>query len=198
MVQHPFPYLSDLKAKFQEYGLRDVSKITSCSERDISSLEERFSIKLPKAYREFLLWMGRDGGLFLQKQYRYEVLPIINAGVYEILARKQSGFFLPRDAFVIGIELSESFYFFRCSEGENPPIYIFMDEEEQGYMRGERTMNEVPREWAFLFDKPKKDFSVFSASFTEYLNYWLNVYFETKKEAKELEYKRRNGPQDNT
>jgi hypothetical protein len=197
LPNHQYLFLNDLKAKYQTFCLEEVPNVVPCSDDDISKLEQQFSCRLPLAYREFLLWMGR-GGSFIEKDHLYDSLPFLNEYARKTLAQKRSDLNLPPDTFVFAMDMSESFYFFRCIEGDNPPIYIFMDEAEQNYIRGEKKLEQFSPEWAFLFHEPKKDFGIFSKSFVQYLNYWLDVHIRAKERAKYWEQKRLKRMRGNT
>jgi len=50
-------YFNDSKQFLAANGIPDP---VGCSEREISEIEARYGYEMPEAYREYLLWMGKD------------------------------------------------------------------------------------------------------------------------------------------
>ena len=173
-----FRFLVALVARFEAHCQEDLVNVLPCSQADILRLEEQFEIKLPAAYREFLLWVGRGGGQFLQKQYRYDVLGVISSAAREILESRLPGVTLPSKALVIALDIDESFYFIPSNEGDDPRVFIFMDEAQKDYMRNHPARKNLAAQWNFLSEGPGEAFGVFSSTLSSCLNYWLDVYIE--------------------
>src|SRR5207248_219520 len=116
-------YLDAVKTRLEKLQQRfpfvDPEKIVPCTEEEVRKLEQQVGLKLPQAYREFLLWMGHNGGGLLQgSDCFYQHLPRIQKGAVELL--EEDGFPdpLPADAFVFLMHQGYQFDFFRVSEGD--------------------------------------------------------------------------------
>ena len=125
-------YLDKAKARLEELKLLAHDEVSPCTEEEVAALEKQLNIHLPGAYREFLLWMGRDGGnLLVGTDYSYEILPKLKSWAMELLSEKNLSHLLPDDAFVFLMHQGYQFMFFRLSEGEDPPIYYYNQPAQQ-------------------------------------------------------------------
>src|SRR5438309_11065021 len=57
---------SNLLDRLLQAGLASRDTVIGCSDEEIRLIEDRFDIRLPKAYREFLNITGKCGGAFLE------------------------------------------------------------------------------------------------------------------------------------
>lgn len=120
-----------------QFGTFRSRRCVPCSMGEVHTLEERIGRSLPAAYKEFLLWAGKYAGGFLAgSDWEYGTLPDLQESARALL--KEDKFWarlngiemsldLPDDAFVFLIHQGSSFYFFRFSEGEDPPVYEYLD-----------------------------------------------------------------------
>ncbi len=119
-------YLDRVKERVQELHLLAQNVVWPCTEQEIEQLEEWLNIELPAAYKEFLLWMGhRAGQLFADASCNYWDLEGNQTLAVEILHENSFPTSLPKDAFVFLINQGYKFYFFRLSEGADPPVYYY-------------------------------------------------------------------------
>lgn len=164
-------YLDVAKATYAHLLPKDATKVVPCSETDVSILEERFSIKLPTAYREFLLWMGQHGGGFWVGHYGfYKELPDINVWARALVLEGNTDPQLPEDAFVFFWDVAQSFYFFRTNEGDDPPVYFYMDPSLENYLRRSTRQDEIRPAYSFLFENSRRaGFALRSPSFSQCL-----------------------------
>lgn len=60
-------YLDKAKEKFKAmlFELNQMEKLTPVTCEKIQRLEQFFGFKIPQSYRDFLEWMGEDGGDFM-------------------------------------------------------------------------------------------------------------------------------------
>ena len=73
----------DIYAKYLE---KEFGEPWGCSEKDIESLENEFKCSLPKAYQEYLLWMGKDAnGVFQGSEWFYDCVMHNTALLPELL-----------------------------------------------------------------------------------------------------------------
>jgi hypothetical protein len=124
-------YLDRVKKRLDELYMLPPAELKPCTEEEIVELEQRLGVKLPQAYREYLLWMGHGGGSFtVGTECLYEDLPQIQHWARELLEEDQFLLKLPEDAFVFEMHQGYTFNFFRLSEGDDPPVYTY--EEDSG------------------------------------------------------------------
>lgn len=132
-------YLDKFKSRFRELEylfLGDKSayntKLIPCTKEEIYGLESRLQLFLPDAYKEFLLWGGKWARGFLEgsscgSYCFFEDLLDIQEIAVELLEDNQFAESLPPDAFVFFMHQGYFFRFFKTSEGNNPPIYSYLD-----------------------------------------------------------------------
>ena len=125
-------YLDKAKERFQAmlFELNQVEKVTPVTHEKIQRLENFFGFKIPQAYREFLEWMGEDGGDFMATESFWigqiqtnqeEALYLLNSGECSDL--------LPSDAIIFYMHCGYTFYFMTASNGDNPPIHRYVEDE---------------------------------------------------------------------
>ena len=141
-------YLDKAKARLEELNILEHDEVSPCTEEEVAALEKQMSVCLPGAYREFLLWMGKDAGrLFRGTDCLYEILPKLKAWAIELLAENGLSDLLPDDAFVFLMHQGYQFMFFRFSEGEDPPVYYYDQPSHQSSFT-----TAAPSYSAFLLD----------------------------------------------
>lgn len=116
-------------------------KLAGCSQDEIKKLEEKFNIKLPEFYRDFLLRMGHYAGGFLKDEY-YEYKELIgdNGDSLQdygmtLLKERGSNFILPNNAFVFLANPEGAFWYFLCETQESskiPNVYFFLPRVNHG------------------------------------------------------------------
>ena len=125
-------YLDRVKKRLDELHTIPPANLKLCTEEEVTELEQSLSIKLLQAYREFLLWMGHGGGSFtVGTECLYEDLPQIQHWAEELLEEDQFPLKLPEDAFVYYMHQGYAFNFFCLSEGNDPPVYTYLEDSGQ-------------------------------------------------------------------
>ena len=105
-------------------------ELKGCSEKEIDDLEIHFGHKFPKAFREFLSQLGHNAGNFRRgTKYLYKDLFTITD--YTRTTLEDGPFKLPLDAFVFSAHQGYIFAYFLFSDGDDPPIYTYMEHEPQ-------------------------------------------------------------------
>lgn len=169
-------YLSELKSKFFEIRPTDATRAVPCSNDDINNLEYELSIKLPLAYCEYLLWMGRGGSFLSSAHCFYPYLSALNAWARKFVSQNKEGLRLPDTAFVFAVDFSEYFYFFNTDEDNDPLVYLYMNSETKDYFRYYPKESVNPM-WISLFDEHKQnDFIAIDLHFTQFLQYEMKEY----------------------
>lgn len=122
--------------------LRDL-EVSGCSIPEIVDLEKELEVFFPEAYREFLLWMGKDTGKFLiGSEVTYQHLAKIQGWANEVLEERELPL-LPPNAFVFYIHQSYQFAYFLLNEGDDPKIYFF----DESITKGVELLRESYSQW---------------------------------------------------
>lgn len=79
-------YLERFKKQLAVLKLVTPDQFKGCTDQEVWQLEQRLGVKLPQAYREFLLLMGKGAGQFLQSSdCFYQHLPELQTAAIELL-----------------------------------------------------------------------------------------------------------------
>lgn len=121
-------YLNRVKKQLIELKLASPDELLGCTEDEVVELEEKLGILLPKAYQEFLLFMGHGAGRFLRgSDYFFKDLLVLKHWALALLEENNFPESLPEDAFVFLMHQGYQFSFFRVSQGDNPPTYYYCE-----------------------------------------------------------------------
>jgi len=108
------------------YGPRE--DIEGCTEEDLKALEDRYDVTLPEAYKSCMQHIGRSSGGFLAgSEFRYPAMRRQMEFANKIVEEHATDFEFPDDIFVFRGVQGYTFNCFRTGEGEDPPVYVFMD-----------------------------------------------------------------------
>jgi hypothetical protein len=121
--------LAELANALLARGVATIRTIQGCTLEQIEEIETDIGIPLPSAYREFLAKMGqRAGRFFVGTDMFYSMLRGLTAAGHELVAEDKSGIALPADAIVFSMHQGYQFLFIRADEGEDPPVYYYMED----------------------------------------------------------------------
>ncbi|MDJ0574109.1 MAG: SMI1/KNR4 family protein [Xenococcaceae cyanobacterium MO_234.B1] len=139
-----FEYIEQEVNTLDEFIENTNLQVIPCSQLEIDELESLlpYKYKLPKAYKEFLLYGGKKiENLFRGVDFSYAMAKtLIENGyrdIYKMLKPWDPNVELPKDLFVINEHLGSNLTYFRLTEGDNPPVY-FWEEGEGGLKVAEK------------------------------------------------------------
>lgn len=121
-------FLTEVKQVLAENPSLNLSgHFYPCHEKEVTELERQVGLKLPKAYKEFLLWSGHGLGSFeIGSDIFYETdLVSLQQDARDLLVENNFPQNLPEDAYVFWMHGGYMFTFFRTSEGDNPPVHYY-------------------------------------------------------------------------
>ena len=146
-----FKYINRVVELMEQYAaVYGEQKIVGCTSEEVEALESLLpnSYRLPEAYREFLFYCGRNMGrvsaltdfsyknaYFNAKERNYKIIGMLTWG--EELAK------IPEDLFVISKHISSNFSYVLLSEGDNPPVYAWNEEDEGGLEVASKRCNTI-------------------------------------------------------
>lgn len=111
-----------------ENRIATANEIIGCSTDDIRALEKSIGTSLPKKYQEFLLAAGHSAGrLFQGTDIFYRNLMGLKDDAISLLNENNEKFTLPIDTFVISMHQGYEFNYFKLTEGDDPPIYQYVE-----------------------------------------------------------------------
>ena len=128
-------YLDRAKERFLEF-CQTVSKYHNpsspyipvpSSEGEIKAMEKTLNLSFPAAYQEFLLWMGKGAGSFMDSYVCVlRTLPRNKEDAIELMEGDACTDILPKDAIVFAWGNQGCYFsFIRASEGDNPPVHDY-------------------------------------------------------------------------
>lgn len=119
-------YLNKLKSRVETSPHLNSIAFSRCSDEEIRWIEQRLELSLPEAYKEFLQWMGKDGGPILKgSNCFYKDLLYLYQWADKLLKENDLFGILPSKAFVFFMHQGYQFAFMYPEDGENPPVYYY-------------------------------------------------------------------------
>lgn len=105
-----------------------VSEVRTASESDVAALEQAVGQRLPLQYRSFLIAVGSGAGRFFEGTDIFlSSLHGLTEAANALLAENGEAVGLPDDAFVFSMHQGYEFTYFRMSEGDDPPVYQYVE-----------------------------------------------------------------------
>lgn len=105
-------------------------KMTPCTIQEVERLESFYHTSLPAVYKAFLLTMGNCAGNFmLGSDCFYSHLFQLKSSANELLTENNLPP-LPENTFVFWMHQGYQFQFFYTDQGDNPPVYYFIEDPE--------------------------------------------------------------------
>lgn len=155
MTESAFDDIFDaLIARCIARGWAKPSDIQGCTEEEIQNVIACQGVPLPPAYRLFLHRMGRGAGALMGGSDVFYSWPLgMREGALELLAEYGHPFSLPDDALVFWMHQGYQFMFMRASEGDNPPVYYYMEGSEGAVRKHEHFTEFLSSEIGSLSDE---------------------------------------------
>lgn len=109
--------------------INSLGKIEGISDNEIELLEEKFQLKLPDAYKEYLFLFGKSTGNLLSSYLMTidrieENIECIKFDLANTI--HNNSFSINKDMFFFG-QWQGSVFCFLCNGDENPPVYFIQD-----------------------------------------------------------------------
>lgn len=124
-------YLNKAIERFPDFchGTQESYELKPSSEAQIEAYAAAIHLPLPKAYKEFLLWLGESAGGFMGEYVLIgDCLRRNREDALELLAEHDCTELLPDDAIVFAwFNQGQGFGFIRASEGDNPPVSFYVE-----------------------------------------------------------------------
>jgi hypothetical protein len=131
-------YLEQAKEQFEKFQKERTycPSVEPATEEEVKELEVQLGLLLPESYKEFLLWTGNGGGVWAGHNFDWRRVYRRNKNA-ALDAMELRGIepILPADAIVFLVyQGGHSFAFIRTSEGDNPPVHLFMEYGDRAEM----------------------------------------------------------------
>lgn len=109
-------------------GMATADDIAGCTESEVALVESQAGRRLPAAYRQFLLTMGRSAGEFYSGTDMFfpDILHLTSQA-RTLLEGTQSEFRLPERAFVFSMHQGYQFAYFPMENDDDPAVYHYME-----------------------------------------------------------------------
>jgi hypothetical protein len=116
--------------ELEKYLHQKGFKVKGCSSLAINRIETFFGVNLPLAYKEFLHFMGKDGGAFMKGTSAfYDEIFSLREGLIDLLEDSDDSKKLPDNTFVFWSHQGYQYAFFYLNEGDNPPVYFYYEND---------------------------------------------------------------------
>ena len=137
-----FKYINEIIPLLETFVQKYGGEVIPCTLFEVNEIESILpnSYHLPGAFKEFLLYGGKELGKLFEGEhspsYYYSLRraensrAIVASKVYGSGAKTAE---LPEDVFVVSSHITSYVAYLRLTEGENPPIYSWSDEEEEKF-----------------------------------------------------------------
>jgi hypothetical protein len=115
-------YLSESKAFYQTY-IEPTQAPQSCSSAEVEALELLCGHTLPLAYRQYLLWMGKEGTPLQPYEWLTQHAVQETTQLFQSTSRSANFSSLPQQCFIISYKSYKFEWFFLPSDSDDPAVY---------------------------------------------------------------------------
>ena len=130
-----FDRFKRLLERMEKSNVASLAQLVGCSEQEITALEAKYNLQLPRTYTVFLRVMGhKSGRLFkcqhLEASYSDVFTMTLDHREMCVECRAEDGippqdFALPSDGLLIANSLGDQFEFIRCNGQDDSPVFYF-------------------------------------------------------------------------
>jgi hypothetical protein len=111
--------------------LATENRVEGCSEAEVASIERTFGLTLPRAYRAFLLRMGKAAGEFWTgTNYQFPELLELRETAEALLIEGGARWQLGAPDFVFAVHQGYQFLFFRTGTSDDPEVFHYLEGDE--------------------------------------------------------------------
>lgn len=122
-----------------QQGVATEFTICGCSAKEIEDVESDVGQTLSLAYREFLAKMGCGAGnFFVGTDFLYPSVLGNTEAAHELVAEDKASLVLTEKAIAFAMHQGYQFMFIRADEGEDPPVYYYMEQSGEFVKKAEK------------------------------------------------------------
>lgn len=121
--------VDDFIQKLIQIDKSNVLEFHGCSHDEIRKLMKNQSVeKLPNIYIDFMLKLGKNcpGSVFTGEDLYYDSVLELKDVFADFLEYEKAEWEISDNIFIFWTHHDYKFYFFDVAEGDNPPIYVFI------------------------------------------------------------------------
>lgn len=144
----------------KEFKIRNY-KMFPMQENDIDELILTYG-KLPEAYVELLqlIGSGTTAPFWQGQSFFRNDIPYLNTWAKEILIENRSKVSLKFDDYVFWMSQGTMFCFFKLNYGDNPPVYLYTENDLDRFICISRSLTEFIWNYCFNCDTAFKEISL--------------------------------------
>ena len=136
-------YLKEVKDFYNMAIFPSKGNPVGCQNKEIAEVEHQFGFQFPQAYRQFLLWMGKDvTGLFIGSNWYLKDIVQNTECLKDLLAENRVTFDLPAHYLVFFSHQGYMAAWFALPNESEDPVVYYYNECEMDKPRIEGTFTE--------------------------------------------------------
>jgi hypothetical protein len=109
-----------------ENGYCQRDELEGCTEQELETLEQRYDVTLPEAYKSCMRQIGKyAGGLLAGSHFAYPGIRRQTEFAKQRAEKRETDFEFSDDAFVFHALQGYMFDYFNAESEEDPPVYVF-------------------------------------------------------------------------
>jgi hypothetical protein len=142
-------YLAEIR-EFHRLNIEPhLGKPVGCTEAEVNAVEADAGFELPLAYKQYLLWMGKDYyGVFIGSDWHLRWLAANNQSLPRFLARHGLSAYLPEHYFTCFSHQGYSYVWFELPKlAEDPPIWYFNEAMIDDPEAFSKPVDGKPQQW---------------------------------------------------
>lgn len=116
----------------RQSGVASSWDLHGCTEREVQAIEEKYDLRLPRVYRQYLLTMGHKSGRLFTIDHVAVFYPDVLSMTEDVPSDWDrydmdvpKDFFLPPGHLIINSRLGDQFEFIICNDIDDSSVYYF-------------------------------------------------------------------------